>query len=136
MRIIKTYELMKEARKLFLKIKGDSVDNLASIIDAGYNVDCKDDLRWIIVYISVPKVDSSFWIGNKLSSIKDDIMSYLEIMNEKNDIQFIEFHGWKKSISDQTNFGLTKIYTIDELNNCDDFYFSSIKIAFNKVWKK
>ena len=135
MKILKNYEFITEARKLYLKIKDETLDNLAYLVDDGYDISCKDDLRWIIVYISIKRSNTAFWEGIKLSDIKDDIMTYIEYMNIKYDIQFIEFFGRKESISDKTEMGRSKIYQIDELENTD-FYFTSLKIAFNKRWKK
>jgi hypothetical protein len=136
MKILKNYEFITEARKLYLKIKDETLDNLAYLVDDGYDISCKDDLRWIIVYISIKRSNTAFWEGIKLSDIKDDIMTYIEYMNIKYDIQFIEFFGRKESISDKTEMGRSKIYQIDELENTEDFYFTSLKIAFNKRWKK
>ena len=135
MRLLKNYKLITEARKIYLKIKDESLNNLAFLIDNGYDVNCKDDLRWVIVYISPPKVNSAYWEGSKFFDIKDDIMTYIEYMNIKYDIEFIEFFGCKESLSNQVNFGRSRIFKIDELEKTNDFYFTTIKIAFNKNWK-
>lgn len=134
MKILKGYEFITEARKLYQKIKEESLNYLAFLIDDGYVVSSKDDIRWIVVYIHKERDNTAFWDGSKLSDIKDDIMAYFEYMNENYDLQFIEFSGVKNSISDPSNFGRSKFVKISELDG-DDFYFSSIKIAFNKKWK-
>ncbi len=136
MRLLKNYEFITEARKIYLKIKDESTDNLAFLIDNGYDVNCKDDLRWVIVYISPPKVNSAYWEGSKFSDIKDDIMTYIEYMNIKYDIEFIEFFGCKDTDSDPKDMGRSRIYKVEDLEKCNNLYFTSIKIAFKKNWKK
>ena len=88
MRILKKYEFIVEARKIYIKIKEESLDYLAYLTDVGYTVSCKDDLRWIIVYISKDRKTSAFYDGIKFSDISDDIISYIEYMSDKYYIEF------------------------------------------------
>lgn len=136
MKILKSYELIVEARKIYLKIKEESLDSLAYLTDAGYTVACRDDLRWIIVYISKDREKSAFYDGINFSDIKDDIISYIEYMSDKYYIEFVEFFGCKDSDSDPKDMGRSRIYKVEALEKCDNLYFTSIKIAFKKNWKK
>lgn len=144
MKILKNYEFITESRKLYQKIKQESLNYLAFLIDDGYEVITRDELRYITVYVEQKKVSrepsairlpNESWSGSKLSDIKDDIMAYFEYMDENYELQFIEFSGVKNTISDARDFGRSRFVKISELDD-DDFYFSSIKIAFNKKWKK
>lgn len=90
MKILKSYELIVEARKIYLKIKEESLDYLAYLTDVGYTVACRDDLRWIIVYISKDREKSAFYDGIKFSDINDDIISYIEYMSDKYYIEFVD----------------------------------------------
>ncbi len=136
MRILKKYEFITEARKIYLKIKDESTDNLAFLIDNGYDVNCKDDLRWVIVYISKDRKTSAFYDGIKFSDISDDIISYIEYMSDKYYIEFVEFFGCKDTDSDPKDMGRSRIYKVEDLEKCNNLYFTSIKIAFKKNWKK
>jgi hypothetical protein len=63
MRLKSHYELISEAvRKIYLKIKEDSIDSLVYLIDDGYKITRKDELRYIIVtfYTSVPDATTVF----------------------------------------------------------------------------
>ena len=142
MRLKSYYELISEAvRKIYLKIKEDSIDSLAYLIDDGYKITCKDELRYIIVtfYTSVP--DATPFIKLNWSNIKTDFITYLEYMNDKYNIQYIELHKYipgnkLEEYNNGTPFtGRDKIITIDELENMNDFKCVFIKIAFNKNWK-
>jgi hypothetical protein len=139
MKIKKFDELILESvRKLYLKIKEDSENNLAYLLDDGYQVNCKDDLRYITVTMNVLVGDAKPYVNLHWSNIKDDFISYLEYMNDKYNIEYIEL---KKYIPDYTKdkvvfVGRDKFFTIEELENMDDFRCVFIKIAFNKRWKK
>lgn len=136
MRILKKYEFIVEARKIYIKIKEESLDYLAYLTDVGYTVSCKDDLRWIIVYISKDRKTSAFYDGIKFSDISDDIISYIEYMSDKYYIEFVEFFGCKDTDSDPKDMGRSRIYKVEDLEKCNNLYFTSIKIAFKKNWKK
>ena len=137
---IKSYdELILEAvRKLYLKIKEDTNNSLAYLLDDGYQATCKDDIRYIMVTMNLLVGDAKPYVDLHWSNIKDDFISYLEYMNDKYDMEYIEL---KKYIPDYAKdkvvfVGRDRFIKIEELENMDDFKCVFIKIAFNKRWKK
>lgn len=85
--------------------------------------------------------DATPFIKLNWSNIKTDFITYLEYMNDKYNIQYIELHKYipENKLEEYNNgtpfTGRDKIITIDELENMNDFKCVFIKIAFNKNWK-
>ena len=139
MKVRKYDELILETvRKLYLKIKEDTNNSLAYLLDEGYQVDCKDDLRYIIVTINVLVGDAKPYVNLQWSDIKNDFITYLEYMSDKYDMEYIELKKYiPEYAKDKVVFaGRDKFVKVEELENIDDFKCMFIKIAFNKRWKK
>lgn len=137
MKVKKFDELILEAvRKLYLKIKEETDNSLAYMLDEGYQVHCKDDLRCITVNVNLLVPDATPFVNLKWFNIKNDIMPYLEYMNDKYDIEFIELKRYIPHVEDKPWVGRDKFISINELENIDNFKCIFIKIAFNKRWKK
>ncbi len=150
MKIRKYKELILESvRKIYLKIKEDTNNNLAYLIDDGYEVTCKDELRYIIVTVNVKVGRGKPFIGLIWSKIKDDFMTYLEDMNNKYNMEYIELKKAKDLSKNKDYYDdytdlqpdyyydrRDKFIKFDELENIKDFDCIFIKVAFNKRWKK
>ena len=136
-------ELILEAQlKIVLAIREDSINNLAYLIDEGFDVSTRNNLRYVVTTIGKP---SRRYMGGTIESytihwkdIKYEILQYLELMSSKYNLEFIEFLGFKKLddiTSTYINWG-TKIFTIEQLEKSDDFLFDMISINFTKNWKR
>jgi hypothetical protein len=138
MKIKKFDELILESvRKLYLRIKEDSENNLAYLLDDGYQATCKDNIRYIMVTMNLLVGDAKPYVDLHWSNIKDDFISYLEYMNDKYDMEYIELKKYIPGYAKDKPFvGRDKFITIEELENMDDFRCVFIKITFNKRWKK
>ena len=76
MKIQKFDELILEAvRKLYLKIKEDTNNSLVYLLDDDYQATCKDDIRYIMVTMSVLVGDAKPFVNIHWSNIKDDFIS-------------------------------------------------------------
>ena len=98
MNIKKFDELILEAvRKLFLKIKEETDNSLAYMLDEGYQVLCKDDLRWITVNVNLLVPDATPFVNLKWFDIKNDIMPYFNGVEKKKTKELMTF--WLRNLS-------------------------------------
>lgn len=144
MRIIRGFDelILEEVRKLYVKIKEETNNYLAYLKDIGIEVSCRDNLRYIDVHIN-NDYNELKWID-----IKDDFIQYLSFMSKNYHIQFIEAQNYRL---DTNGRPLSKLFGIDDVDsitginnevkldnieNADNFLFTSITVHFKKTWKK
>ncbi len=132
MKYLNKFELVLESTplKILISIRNDSKNYLPYLIDNGFNVSTRDNLRYIVTSIDKKGDKSIHW-----KDVKYDIVQYLEFMDSKYNLEFIEVFGHRKSDKDIFNF--TRIFrNFEEIEKQDDFLFTFLNINFTKNWKR